>query len=73
MVPEAHSPERAVSSRSPELRDLRILIVDDDPQASTLIEMALTEARFRSILDVATTAAEGLRRIQDWAHDVRSS
>ena len=31
----------------PELDVIRILVVDDDPQARALIEMALAEARFR--------------------------
>jgi len=35
----------------PELDVIRLLIVDDDPQAQSLIEMALAEARFQPALE----------------------
>jgi signal transduction histidine kinase len=49
---------------------VRILAVDDDPQARGLIETALAGARFERTLDVAATAAEGLKRILENEHDV---
>ena len=53
-----------------ELEIVRILVVDDDPQAATLLEMALADARFARTIEVVGTAACGLKRIQDDAHDV---
>ena len=54
----------------PELDVIRILVVDDDPQARALIEMALAEARFRPVLDVAAHVRAGLERIRQDEHDV---
>ena len=54
----------------PELGVIRILVVDDDPQARVLIEMALAEARFRPVLDVAANLRAGLDRIRQDEHDV---
>ena len=54
----------------PELDVIRILVVDDDPQARVLIEMALSEARFRPVLDVAAHVRAGLERIRQDEHDV---
>ena len=54
----------------PELNVIRILVVDDDPQARVLIEMALAEARFRPVLDVAANVRAGLDRIRLDEHDV---
>jgi signal transduction histidine kinase len=62
--------EPAPSRRPPELRTIRVLIIDDDPQAGELIELALAEARFKCTLDVAATAADGLRRVRENAHDI---
>jgi signal transduction histidine kinase len=59
-----------VSSNRRELEIVRILVVDDDPQAATLLEMALADARFARTIEVVGTAARGLKRIQDNAHDV---
>src|SRR5690349_7040646 len=56
--------------RLPELRMVRILAVDDDPQAHALIELALSDAHFESQLEVVPTAAQGLRRIAADDHDV---
>jgi signal transduction histidine kinase len=44
--------------------------VDDDPQAEALIEIALADAHFERVIEVVDTAADGLRRIEDDAHDV---
>src|SRR5438093_5346426 len=61
---------RVVSGRPRELETVRVLVVDDDPQAAALLEMALADARFARTIEVVTTAAAGLKRIQDDAHDV---
>lgn len=62
--------DRTSGGRQPELGVVRILIVDDDPQAGALIEMALVDAHFDRIVEVVATACEGLRRIEDDQHDV---
>ena len=49
---------------------IRILIVDDDPQARALIEMALGEARFQPTFDVAANVRTGLDRILQDDHDL---
>src|SRR5687768_13955144 len=49
---------------------IRILLVDDDPQARALIEMALAEARFQPLLDVAGNVRTGLERIRQDEHDL---
>ena len=54
----------------PEIEVIRILIVDDDSQAQGLIEMALAEARFQPVLDVAPSLQAGLDRIRHDDHDV---
>jgi two-component system cell cycle sensor histidine kinase/response regulator CckA len=62
--------DRVGGGRLGDLGVLRILIVDDDPQAEALIEIALADAHFERVIEVVDTAAEGLRRIEDDAHDV---
>jgi len=54
----------------PELDVIRLLIVDDDPQAQSLIEMALAEARFQPALEFAANVQAGLDRIRQDDHDV---
>src|SRR5688572_32635534 len=49
---------------------IRILLVDDDPQGRALIEMALAEARFQAILDVAGNVRSGLERVRQDEHDL---
>jgi signal transduction histidine kinase len=49
---------------------VRILVVDDDPQANALIEMALTDAHFERDVEVVGNAFQGLRRIDECSHDV---
>jgi signal transduction histidine kinase len=61
--------ERLVNGRPPELAVVRLLVVDDDPQAEALVQMALAEAHFERVLEVVSTSAEGLRRIEDDEHD----
>ncbi len=53
-----------------DLRHIRILLVDDDPQARALIEMSLLDAHFERMLEVVTTVAVGLTRIAADQHDV---
>jgi signal transduction histidine kinase len=54
----------------PELDVISILIVDDDPQARALIEMALADARFQVALDVVSNVRAGLERIRQDDHDL---
>ncbi len=60
----------ADTPRLPDLGTVRILLVDDDPQAKTLIEMALADAPFNNAIEVVTTAAIGIRRMKDDQHDI---
>src|SRR5205814_9678344 len=53
-----------------DLRHVSILVIDDDPQAGALVEMALMEAHFERHIDVVPSAAMGLRRIKADTHDV---
>src|SRR4051812_31285404 len=66
----ADSPQPVGLQRLPDLKMVRILAVDDDPQARALIEIALTDAPFHYDLEVVTTAASGIRRIASGEHDV---
>ena len=58
------------ASRPRDLRAIRILLVDDDPQATALIEMALADSTFEREVDVVATAAAGLDRIKSDQHDI---
>ena len=58
------------AERLPEISSVRILLVDDDPQARALIEMALTDATFDPIIEVAPTARNGVNRIKADEHDI---
>jgi two-component system cell cycle sensor histidine kinase/response regulator CckA len=58
------------SERLPELGSLRILLVDDDPQALALIEMALADASFEREIEVIATVRAGIRRINADEHDI---
>jgi signal transduction histidine kinase len=63
----------AEASRAQALPDIgvvRILLVDDDPQAQALIEMALADAAFEPRIEVVHTARAGLHRIDADEHDV---
>ncbi len=51
-------------------RLVRILLVDDDPLATSLIEMALAGAAFGRAIETVPTAAEGLARIGADEHDI---
>jgi signal transduction histidine kinase len=53
-----------------EPRVVRILMIDDDPQAGPLIEMALADAKFERELEVVSTATAGLERIKADEHDI---
>ena len=54
----------------PELTTVRLLLVDDDPQAEALIEIALAHARFQPALEVVSTVSAGLDRIRGDEHDI---
>ena len=54
----------------PEIDVIRILMVDDDPQARGLIEMALADARFQPALEFVSNVRDGLKRIRDDEHDI---
>ena len=41
-----------------DLRHVSILLIDDDPQAQALIDMALIDAHFERKIEVIATAAE---------------
>jgi signal transduction histidine kinase len=56
--------------RQHDLRHVSILLIDDDPQAQALIEMALIDAHFERRIEVVTTAAAGLERIKADHHDI---
>jgi two-component system, cell cycle sensor histidine kinase and response regulator CckA len=55
---------------APEPRVVRILLVDDDPHATVLIEMALAGAPFGRAIEPVPTASEGLARIAADDHDI---
>jgi signal transduction histidine kinase len=67
---DSGTPLRNVAPHVPELRLVRILAVDDDPDVTQLIEIALADARFEHELTVVSTAVRGLAQIADDAHDV---
>jgi diguanylate cyclase (GGDEF)-like protein len=54
----------------PRRRLVRVLVVDDDPQAGALVEPALAEAPFEVEVETVSTAAVGLRRITADHHDI---
>src|SRR5687768_6745140 len=62
--------ETPADEQLPDIGRIRILLVDDDPQARPLIEMALADAPFEPVIDVAPTARLGLDRIAADEHDV---
>jgi signal transduction histidine kinase len=49
---------------------VRVLVVDDDPHAAALVQLALHDAPFQPVIEVAATAAAGLERIAADEHDV---
>jgi signal transduction histidine kinase len=60
----------ARQTRQHDLRHVSILLIDDDPQAHALIEMALIDAHFERKIEVVATAAAGLERIKADHHDI---
>jgi two-component system, cell cycle sensor histidine kinase and response regulator CckA len=60
----------ARQARQHDLRHVSILLIDDDPQAQALIEMALIDAHFERKFEVVATAAAGLERIKADHHDI---
>jgi len=67
---EPRVPAAPSTRRAQELESVRILLVDDDPQAASLIDIALAEAPFAHRVDVAPTLADGLARIAQDDHDI---
>lgn len=57
-------------ARGSDLRHISLLVVDDDPQALPLVEMALTDAHFEREIEVASTVHTGLERIKADEHDI---
>ena len=68
--PESSSRVAGPTRAQHDIRHVSILLIDDDPQAQALIEMALMDAHFEREIDVATTAAAGLERIKANHHDI---
>jgi len=60
----------ARQTRQHDLRHVSILLIDDDPQAQALIEMALIDAHFERHIEVVATAAAGLERVKAGDHDI---
>jgi signal transduction histidine kinase len=58
------------SPRPLDLRHVSILLIDDDPQAEALIEMALMDAHFERKIEVVATASAGLERVKADDHDI---
>jgi two-component system, cell cycle sensor histidine kinase and response regulator CckA len=56
--------------RLPDLKTVRILLVDDDPQAPALIDIALGDAPFERVIEVATSLSAGMARVSEEAHDI---
>jgi signal transduction histidine kinase len=56
--------------RDSNLRHVRILVVDDDPQAPALVEIALVDAHFERLIEVIGTASAGIERIKCDEHDI---
>ena len=69
-APDSAATPRSDSARLPTLNTVRILLVDDDPQARALIEIALADAPFQTAVDVAGTAFAGSQRIKSDEHDI---
>ena len=68
-VKTTDAPHAAVA-RGSDLRHIRLLVVDDDPQALPLVEMALMDAHFERDIEVAATVTAGLERIKADEHDI---
>jgi signal transduction histidine kinase len=75
-VHETATVKKAATARAPRRtqrtapRHVRLLVIDDDPQALPLVEMALADAHFKRAIEVSPTAHAGLRRIKANEHDV---
>ena len=66
-------PTRAASpadARIGDLRHVRLLVVDDDPDAHALVAAALLDAHFDRTIDVVSNLKEGLERVRRDEHDV---
>ena len=62
--------EHRSTRRAAEPPVVRILMIDDDPQAGALIDMALADAGFERELEVVGSATAGLERIKADEHDI---
>ena len=62
--------ERLAAERLPDIVAVRVLLVDDDPQARALIEIALADAPFETLIDVAPTVRNGIDWIVADEHDI---
>ena len=74
VLQKLEKPETSTSVARParphDLRHVSILLIDDDPQAQALIEMALMDAHFERQIEVIATASAGLERIKADEHDI---
>jgi two-component system, cell cycle sensor histidine kinase and response regulator CckA len=61
---------KSAAPRGIDLRHINLLVVDDDPQALPLVEMALMDAHFERHIEVASTVTAGLERIKADEHDI---
>jgi two-component system cell cycle sensor histidine kinase/response regulator CckA len=71
--PSPHAPEpppHTLEPRVTDLRQVRLLVIDDDPDAHALVASALLDAHFERTIDVAPNLADGLARIRSDEHDV---
>ena len=57
-------------SRTDDLRHIRLLVIDDDPDARALVASALLDAHFECTIDVVPNVTEGLARVRADQHDV---
>jgi signal transduction histidine kinase len=71
LLQKTENPVAVVRSPRPhDIRHVSILLIDDDPQAQALIEMALIDAHFERLIEVVVTASAGLARIKADEHDI---
>ena len=75
VLEKLEKPETSTSVARParpshDLRHVTILLIDDDPQAEALIEMALLDAHFERQIEVIATASAGLERVKADEHDI---
>src|ERR1044072_6515810 len=69
-TPDAEPTQRGSQPKTLVPDVVRILAVDDDPQARALFEIALADAHFEPVLEVVATVTGGLQRILADDHDI---